>query len=203
MILINFFEWFKSFKSNKPWLIVGKGPSFDRISEVDLAQYNVIGLNHVIYNIDCLLGSVIDMDVISKSEDKVKCLHIVTPWYPHINFKPTKKSIADFSEDPSCCKVDASLWYNSSRSTRSGIEPGGPTVTVKCFNAVAAVNLLGSVGVKKVHTVGVDGGTLYSKSFSTNTLLSNGRSSFNCQSVEFKKSKLKLGISVHPIFKLD
>ena len=66
MILINFFKWFKSFKSDKPWLIVGKGPSFDRIGEVDLSQYNVIGLNHVIYKIDCLLGSIIDEIVLFK-----------------------------------------------------------------------------------------------------------------------------------------
>ena len=201
MILINFFEWFKDFKSDKPWLIVGKGPSFDRLSEVDLTQYNVIGLNHVIYNIDCLLGSIIDIDVINKSEDKVRCLHIVTPWYPHINFKPTKKSIADFIGEPWCDKVGTSLWYNSSRSSRSGLSPGGPTVTVRCFNAVAVVNLLGSVGVKEVRTVGVDGGRSYSSNFKKDTLLSNGRQSFDCQKVEFKESKLRLGISVIPIFR--
>ena len=201
MILINFFEWFKNFKSDKPWLIVGKGPSFDRLSEVDLTQYNVIGLNHVIYNIDCLLGSIIDIDVINKSEDKVRCLHIVTPWYPHINFKPTKKSIADFIGEPWCDKVGTSLWYNSSRSSRSGLSPGGPTVTVRCFNAVAVVNLLGSVGVKEVRTVGVDGGRSYSSNFKKDTLLSNGRQSFDCQKVEFKESKLRLGISVIPIFR--
>jgi hypothetical protein len=201
MILINFFEWFKDFKSDKPWLIVGKGPSFDRLPEVDLTQYNVIGLNHVIYKIDCLLGSIIDIDVINKSEDKVRCLHIVTPWYPHINFKPTKKSIADFIGEPWCDKVDTSLWYNSSRSSRSGLSPGGPTVTVRCFNAVAVVNLLGSVGVKEVRTVGVDGGRAYSSNFKKDTLLSNGRQSFDCQKVEFKESKLRLGISVVPIFR--
>lgn len=201
MILINFFEWFKDFKSDKPWLIVGKGPSFDRLSEVDLTQYNVIGLNHVIYKIDCLLGSIIDIDVINKSEDKVRCLHIVTPWYPHINFKPTKKSIADFIGEPWCDKVGTSLWYNSSRSSRSGLSPGGPTVTVRCFNAVAVVNLLGSVGVKEVRTVGVDGGRSYSSNFKKDTLLSNGRQSFDCQKVEFKESKLRLGISVIPIFR--
>lgn len=201
MILINFFEWFKDFKSDKPWLIVGKGPSFDRLPEVDLIQYNVIGLNHVIYKIDCLLGSIIDIDVINKSEDKVRCLHIVTPWYPHINFKPTKKSIADFIGEPWCDKVDTSLWYNSSRSSRSGLSPGGPTVTVRCFNAVAVVNLLGSVGVKEVRTVGVDGGRAYSSNFKKDTLLSNGRQSFDCQKVEFKESKLRLGISVVPIFR--
>lgn len=201
MILINFFEWFKDFKSDKPWLIVGKGPSFDRLSEVDLTQYNVIGLNHVIYKIDCLLGSIIDIDVINKSEDKVRCLHIVTPWYPHINFKPTKKSIADFIGEPWCDKVGTSLWYNSSRSSRSGLSPGGPTVTVRCFNAVAVVNLLGSVGVKEVRTVGVDGGRSYSSNFKKDTLLLNGRQSFDCQKVEFKESKLRLGISVIPIFR--
>ena len=201
MILINFFEWFKDFKSDKPWLIVGKGPSFDRLSEVDLTQYNVIGLNHVIYKIDCLLGSIIDIDVINKSEDKVRCLHIVTPWYPHINFKPTKKSIADFIGEPWCDKVGTSLWYNSSRSSRSGLSPGGPTVTVRCFNAVAVVNWRGSVGVKEVRTVGVDGGRSYSSNFKKDTLLSNGRQSFDCQKVEFKESKLRLGISVIPIFR--
>ena len=200
MILINFFKWFKGFKSDKPWLIVGKGPSFDRIGEIDLSQYNVIGLNHVIYKIDCLLGSIIDIDVIDKSEDKIKCLHIVTPWYPHINFKPTDKSIADFMGDSWCDKVDTCLWYNSSRSIKVKSPRGGPVVTVRCFNAVAAVNLLGSAGVKKVRTIGVDSGRAYSGSFKNDTLLSNGRSSFDCQKVEFKKSKLLLGISVIPIF---
>lgn len=203
MILINFFKWFKDFKSDKPWLIVGKGPSFDRIVEVDLSQYNVIGLNHVIYKIDCLLGSIIDVDVIQMSEDRPKCLHIVTPWYPHINFKPTRKSIAEFIGEPCFDKVDTSLWYNSSRSSKDKAPIGGPIVTVKCFNAVAMVNLLGSVKVKEVMTIGVDGGKEYSRSFKKDTLLSNGRESFDCQSIEFKKSKRNLGISVIPLFNKD
>lgn len=203
MMIINFFKWFKDFKSDKPWLIVGKGPSFDMIGEVDLTQYNVIGLNHVIYKIDCLLGNVIDIDVLSKSEDKLKCLHIVTPWYPHINFTPTRKNISKFIGEPWCDKVDTCLWYNSSRARRFRAPAGGPRVTVKCFNAVAAVNLLGSVGIKEVRTIGVDGGKEYSDSFKKDTLLANGRSSFDCQRIEFRNSERRLGIVVIPVFNKD
>jgi hypothetical protein len=40
-----FFHWIRSYASDKPWLVAGKGPSFERIKELNLNEYNVVALN--------------------------------------------------------------------------------------------------------------------------------------------------------------
>lgn len=198
--LINFFDWFSSHLLTRPWLIIGKGPTFDLLDKVNLADYHVIGLNHVMYKVDCLLGHVIDFDVIKSSSIAPLCRHIVTPWEPHINNVPGGKSALNLFNDPDIVAKNPVLWYNSSRSSKLMIK-SGPVVRVRGFSAVAAVNLLSAAGVKEVFTIGVDGGTKYSSQFNKDTLLSNGRSSFDCQAAEFRYSKKNFNIKVVPLYK--
>lgn len=198
--LINFFDWFSSHLFTKPWLIIGKGPTFDLLDKVDLSKYHVIGLNHVMYKVDCLLGHAIDFDVIKTSSIVPRCLHVVTPWEPHINNSPGGKSALSLFNDPDIVAKNPVLWYNSSRSAKLMIK-SGPVIRVKGFSAVAAVNLLSAAGVKEVFTLGVDGGTKYSSQFDESTLLANGQSSFDCQAAEFKYSRKKFNIKVIPLYK--
>lgn len=195
----NFFDWFESTTFSRPWLVVGKGPSFDRLNEVNLGDYHVIGLNHVMFKIPCLLGHAIDMDVYYPVQDKFMCRYLVTPWEPHVNFKPCGKSLFSMIHSGEAVLGAAALWYNSSRSKPLMIK-SGPVVRVKGFSAVAAVNLLACAGVKEVFTVGVDGGTKYSCQFDQKTRLANGRASFDCQKSEFKLAGKQFGIKVRPLF---
>ena len=195
----NFFDWFKSKTFSKPWLIVGKGPTFDRVNEINLNDYHVLGLNHVMYRIPCLLGHAIDYDVYNKSEEKFLCRHLVTPWEPHIDNSPGGHSVFSLARTGGLVLNVPALWYNSSRSKPLMIK-SGPVVRVRGFSGVAAVNLLANAGVKEVFTLGVDGGTKYSSKFDKSTLLANGRESFDCQKSEFKLAKKSFGITVKPLF---
>lgn len=199
--LINFFDWFKSNLFYKPWLVVGKGPSFDMVADIDLNDYHVVGLNHVMFKIPCLLGHATDFDVIKTPVSDNLCLHIVTPWEPHINFKPCGTTALNLFSDKSLGIKVPVLWYNSSRSKALMIQ-SGPVVRVKLFSAVAVINLLASAGVKEVLTLGVDEGTEYSKAFSDDTKLANGRTSFKGQYKEFKMASKTFGVSVKPLFKV-
>jgi len=199
--LINFFDWFKSNLFYKPWLVVGKGPSFDRVADIDLNDYHVVGLNHVMFKIPCLLGHVIDFDVIKLSVNNNLCRHIVTPWEPHVNFVPCGSTAANLFSDNSLSINVPVLWYNSSRSKEIMIQ-SGPVVRVKLFSAVAVVNLLASAGVKDILTLGVDEGDQYSSAFDDESRLSNGRTSFKGQVKEFKIASKTFGVSVKPLFKV-
>ena len=52
--------------SEKPWLIIGKGPSYKLIDTIDISQYNVFTLNHVIRQQKAKIAHLID---IYKSQD--------------------------------------------------------------------------------------------------------------------------------------
>lgn len=197
--LASFFDWYRSHIFIKPWLVVGKGPTFDLIHRVNLDDYHVLGLNHVMYRIPCLLGHAIDYDVFKSPADRLLCQHIVTPWEPHINFVPGGASVPNLFSDKDLRIHVPVLWYNSDRSRRLMIQ-SGPVVRVRLFSACAAVNLLANAGVKDILTVGVDGGSGYSKEFDPKDRLANGRSSFDGQTKEFKLASKVFGVSVKPLF---
>jgi len=193
-----FFEWFKTLSSTKPWLVVGKGPSFSKVSSINLEDYLVVGLNHVMFKIPCLLGHAIDSEVYNKSDNKFLCRHLVTPWEPHIGFKPGNKSLVDLDAANRIGHKDV-LYYNSSRTRKVSMRRGGPEVRVKLFGAVAVMNLLAMAGVRLVNTIGIDGGTSYHDEFNKSDLLCNGRSSFNDQFSEFNFTKKKYGLVISPM----
>lgn len=193
-----FFEWFESSNITKPWLVVGKGPSFSKVSDINLADYSVIGLNHVMFKIPCLLGHAVDLEVYNTSDNKFLCQHLVTPWEPHTKFKPCNKSLLELDSANSIGHKKI-LYYNSSGTTKTRLKKGGPEVRVKMFGAVAVMNLLAMAGVKLIYTIGVDGGNSYHTEFNKADLLSNGRSSFNDQFAEFKLTKDKYGLTIKPM----
>lgn len=193
-----FFHWIRSYASDKPWLVAGKGPSFERIKELNLNEYNVVALNHVMFEIPCLLGHAIDLDVHTEASG-FKCKYLVSPWEPHINFKPGGKSLVDIMMQGGL-KFDNVLYYNSSRTNKKSLKTMGPTVRVRLFGSVAVMNLLAIAGIKKIYTIGIDGGSTYSKHFNKEDLLANGRSSFDGQFSEFKLTKKQYGTDIAPIF---
>jgi hypothetical protein len=192
-----FFHWIKSYVSDKPWLVVGKGPSFERIKELNLDDYNVVALNHVMFQIPCLLGHAIDLDVHTEASG-FKCKYLVCPWEPHISFKPGGKSLVDIMMLGGL-KFEEVLYYNSSRTNKKTLKTMGPTVRVKLFGSVAVMNLLAMAGIKKIYTIGIDGGSTYSKHFNTEDLLANGRKSFDDQFSEFRFAERQYGVSIKPI----
>lgn len=179
----------------KPWLVVGKGPSFSKIASFDLRKYHSVALNHAVNKLDGVdYVHVADMDVFDKISDTLKGgkVTLVTPYFLHSENKANANlsvdAIVSHKDKPhhelfrQLFKQNRLLTYRSSNLNhlckRRDI---GRTVYVRYFSSVAVVNLLASAGVKNITLVGIDGGTKYDKQFSDLTALTNGRKSFDVQ----------------------
>lgn len=196
--LTPFFHWIKLNPVSKPWLVVGKGPTFDCINKVNLNDYTVIGLNHVMFQIPCKFGHAIDLDVYDTC-DEFKCEHLITPWEPHINFVPGGKSLIDLMLE-SKLGHSSVLYYNSSRTKNKSLKTEGPTVKVRHFGSVGVMNLLAMSSCKEIFTIGIDGGNRYSSVFDSANLLANGRKSFHAQFSEFSETTKVYGTKITPLF---
>lgn len=203
---LSFFTWYDTCNTKtKPWLIIGKGPSYAKHIDYDLSAYNVISLNHVINQLNADFAHMIDLDVFDACQYSIdkNALYLIMPWVPHQDNKPGKQTLADLVKiKPLLAKLAAEerlLFYNHVPDQCFG---DSPLVRVLYFSAEAAINLLASCGVTTIRTLGVDGGTSYSQSFShlnDITLLSNGRESFDKQFSEIAKTIMSFNIDLAPL----
>ncbi len=204
----NFFEWFQSQHVNKsrPWLILGKGPSFSKRDQFDLSLYNTLSLNHVVREHSVLIAHIIDLDVIQACEDAIKraARYLAMPWVPHVDNRVGSRNLAQLLQENSLLRYMDSqgrlLWYNLSTSAQR--QGDSPAVQVRFFSAEAALNLLAAAGVRKIRSLGIDGGSSYSVQFDDlkeKTLLANGWTSFDRQFAEIARTILTTGIDYAPL----
>jgi hypothetical protein len=220
----NFFEWVRTENiKNKPWLILGKGPSFGLLKNYNQAEYNIISLNHVVRECKVKLAHCIDLDVVVSCVDSIlsNADYMVIPFQPHINNAPSEKTILELmAEIPELQRIEAAgkiLWYhkrsfdtlhNQQASDRElllegkMLKDGFPVVPVAFFSSEAAVNLLAMSGVKKVRTLGVDGGASYNNNFNDikdKTLLANGQKTFSIQFRSIAFTIMKKNLDYAPL----
>jgi hypothetical protein len=74
-----------------------------------------------------------------------------------------------------------------------------PTVRVRLFSAVAGLNILALARVKRVYTLGIDGGTEYAKCVPAADRLANGQDSFDVQFKELRRTHRVLGVKLQPL----
>jgi hypothetical protein len=202
-----FFEWFQTDVDNdRPWLILGKGPSFAKRAQFDLSEYYILSLNHAVRELAVTVAHIIDYDVIDQCGSALldNAKYLVLPWIPHVDNRPGRRDLEEFAQlNPILGQMDREgrlLWYNHSRTRhRHG---HSPVVRVKFFSAVAAVNLLAQAGVRTIRSLGVDGGTTYSDDFADlrkSTLLANRRSSFDRQFEEIARTIAATGVDYAPL----
>jgi hypothetical protein len=204
----SFFEWFEKSDVNKsrPWLILGKGPSFSKRREFDLSPYHTLSLNHAVREQVVTVAHMIDLDVVDTCGETIftNTEYLVLPWFPHVNNLPGRRSLEELARMNTVLRMlneqGRLLWYNHSRAReRRG---DSPVVRVRYFSAEAAVNLLAQAGVRKIRSLGVDGGAAYSEDFrdlKDKTLLSNRRSSFDRQFEEIARTISVTGIDYAPL----
>lgn len=204
----SFFDWFENRYPNKDnaWLILGKGPSFSKLSEYNSEKYHKLSLNHAVREIKVEIAHIIDLDVLEHLGDVLlkNAEMLVMPWHPHVHNKPSRSNLEQLVANNKILQQLADegrlLWYNLSTSkTHNSI---APVVNVKYFSAEAAVNLLAMAGVRHIRSLGIDGGSSYSNNFrdlKEKTLLSNGRTSFNEQFKEIAKTIFKMNIDYAPL----
>ena len=203
----HFFEWFaERGDPRRPWLILGKGPTFGLRSRFDLGEYDLLSLNHVVREHPVRLAHIIDLDVVDACGETLlrRAEHVVLPWYPHIGNAPGSRSLDQWAAEHPILRQLASagrlLWYDLSIAPRR--HGPGPVVQAAFFSAEAAVSLLALAGVERVRSLGVDGGAGYSADFDDlagQTLLANGQPAFDLQFAGIARTVLRTGVDFAPL----
>lgn len=202
------FEWLseRPFLTSRPWLILGKGPSFSKLSRFDTAAFSSLALNDAAREARVDIAHAIDIQVIERSGDAIAANAgvLVMPWHPHVNFNAGAATLEEHARTLTVLKrLDDEgrlLWYNL--STTNSHFPGSPVVSARFFSAEAAINLLVSAGVRKIRSLGVDGGATYSASFrdlNSKSLLANGRPNFDKQFEEIATTIMRTGLDFGPL----
>lgn len=186
-------------EDDRPWLILGKGPSFAHLNEVDTSAYRLLGLNHVAREVDVELAHAIDIDVIEDlgSELLERCRCLVMPWHPHVAFSAGESTLAEWVRRlPALSELaragrlltyDLGTWPGPHRS-------GAPLVEGGFFSGDVVVRLLGRSGVRTLRTLGIDGGTNYADRFRDLAPLTNGQASFDVQMQQIAWTVHDLGL---------
>lgn len=203
----NFNEWFSCNEKKSPWLIIGKGPSFNKTDKISLGDYQTIALNHVITAVKCDIVHMADLDVLDGIEESVEenAKFLLLPFYPHIDQKPGDKSLEQLVPKHTFLRKMSNegrlLWYNSSLA--KSFKAGYPVITVCYFSADAVVSLLASVAVKEIFSAGLDGGRTYGDDFlylKEKTMLINQQKSFDAQFIAIANVLENTGGKLLPLF---
>lgn len=183
------------FQQSKPWLVIGKGPTFDKIWNLK-GEYYTFGLNHVCEQIPVTIGHCIDLDCLTP-EFVENSGYVLMPWHPHIKFRVTKDDLNQWAcrnELLKECLQNKKLYYYYS-STYKGLCPlEQEIIKVRYFSGEVPFYILGMCGVKKIYSVGIDGGKEYSSEFKDNIPLQNGRRSFDESIIMIHRTCKKFGI---------
>lgn len=170
----NFFNWLTN-KLDKPWLIIGKGPSFNKRQHINLNDYYTLGLNHVATVQHVIVNMVLDYDVIEESGINIlNCDYLLMPWIPQNWHKlppyhhKAYNDLQWFTQNDEIIgeanKRNKLLWFNLNRA-KVKKENGGPIVQATHFSGDVAVHALSIGGVKTIKTIGLDGGRSYAPEF--------------------------------------
>ncbi|MFT3755792.1 MAG: hypothetical protein QM769_07555 [Pseudoxanthomonas sp.] len=189
------------------WLMLGKGPTYRKLRNIDASAFRLVSLNHVVRQQPVEIAHIIDLDVVHDCAEAIDANAGVLwmPAHPHVDHRPSPKPLWEWAtEIPVLRKLAAEgrlAWYNA--STWKEPEHASPVVEVRYFSSEAALNALAVAGAKVVRSLGVDGGTMYSDDFrdlKDKTLLANGWESFDKQFGVIAKTLRKTGIFYAPLW---
>src|SRR5437762_2147807 len=112
-------QWWSEINGSKgAWLILGKGPTFQRRQEFDLEPFRKVSLNHVVRDIPVEVASVIDLDVIGDCGEAIdrNARFLLMPRHPHVKHDASERPIeAFFTDYPVLKKLSDEgrlIWYN-------------------------------------------------------------------------------------------
>lgn len=204
--MIELGDWSRNARfPDRPWLIFGKGPTFDRRERFDLSAYNTFALNHVVRELPVDVAHIADIDVVescSESFDR-NCRYLVMPLFPHVRSQPCERRLHDyFDQIPVLRRLDGEgrlVWYNLAGNP---VEGRSPVVTVRFFSSEAAIQILGHLGTRTIRSLGIDGGRHYGRAFddlASTTLMANGQETFDLQSQQLRVLVDERGIDYQPL----
>lgn len=204
--MIDVMEWARTHPlPSRPWLMLGKGPSFAKVHELDLSPYNLVSLNHVVRELRVHVAHFADLDALEDCADSVvaNADWVLMPYRPHVKFRATELTLADLVLSvPVLGELERRnriVWYNLSTGAPAG---DSPVIQTGPFGSEVVVNILAALGVKVVRTLGVDGGRSYSSTFRDlvgKTLLATGAISYDLQFVGIRRTVEKHGMDFGPL----
>ncbi len=205
--MIELRDWIRGMELvDRPWLLLGKGPTLAKVCSIDTSKYNTMCLNHVVIHQKVDVAHIVDADVVDHCGHALlrNCRYLVMPRYPHVNNDPTSTRLEDFVEEsPILKQLDQEgrlVWYNL--SSARAVEDS-PVITARFFSAEAALRIIGETGAKEVRSLGVDGGRGYSPQLAgleRRTMLANGRQSFDDQNGEIKEIVAHYGLNYQSLY---
>ena len=203
-----FFEWFEMTKQDpmQPWLILGKGPSFAKRDQFDLKSFQLLSLNHAVREQPVTVAHMIDYDVVEACGDNIErnARVLVMPWFPHFKNRPGTENLESLCRRNGLLErmngQGRLLWYN--HSLAPAMHGDSPVIKVRFFSSEAVLNLLAAAGVRRIRSLGIDGGNKYSAQFQDlagKTLLSNQRTTFDVQFGEIATILMSTGLDYAPL----
>src|SRR5205814_6351187 len=118
-VMIQLENWLASKPfAGKPWLVLGKGPTFAQRAEFDLSGYNLLALNHVVSEQPVDVAHAADLDVVEACADALRanCRFLLMPTPPHVQFRPGAHLLEDFFDTVPVLREldeeDRLVWYN-------------------------------------------------------------------------------------------
>lgn len=204
--MIELTEWLQqAVFPSRPWLMLGKGPTFERRDQFRLDEFNLVALNHVVNEVKVAVAHIVDVDVVPACSERLvqNCEWLVMPRYPHLNSTINDRPLESwFDEMPVLRELHDRgklVWYNLSGNRREG---RSPVVGSKRFSSEAVLTILGLMGARTVRSLGVDGGRSYASTFKhleDETLLANGAPSFDSQFERLAMIAEERGIDYKPL----
>lgn len=198
---------------DRPWLILGKGPTFAHRRHFDLDRFNLVSLNHVVREQRVDVAHFIDLDALVQCADALPANAdwLMVPLYPHIDFRPSERSLQELVSDVPALQDFAKrkrlVWYYHDLVSRPDFKDryppdASPIVRVDAFSAEAVVNVLAALSAKTVRTLGIDGGIHYAGAFhdlNGVTRLANGQESFDKQFIGINKTAKEFDMDYGPL----
>ncbi len=190
---------------DRPWLLLGKGPSFAHLTAQHHEPFHLLGLNHVVREVPLTIAHAIDVDVAATCADALRtnCRWLLMPRVPHVRSAAGDRPLEDwFADIPVLDELDRDgrlVWYNLSTGKA---RPGSPSIEVRHFSSEAAMQILALLGARTVRSLGIDGGRTYSGRFAdlaSSTLLANGKPLFDRQFEHLREIVAKHRIDWSPL----
>lgn len=209
--------------TRQPWLVLGKGPSFHLREKFDLRPYLTLGLNDVVREMAVTVAHAVDLEVIERNAEAIvaNARFLLMPIRPRRYSLDTREDLFSLAKRipllkhlrqqgrlicyqllPATLTSVQWLWTRHSEEAQESIIT--PTVWCRSFSAVAAIAVLAACGVRVVRTLGIDGGSSYSRTFQDldrETLLTNGRPDFSAQFQEIADLIRKFHLDLAPLDK--
>jgi len=189
-----FDDWIKSEeRGDKPFLIMGKGPTINLAPNIDRNKYITLGLNHVVEKHKVDITHAIDYEVVKDAGHFMtgNAEYLLMPWYPNLGFRPHSKNLEELCKEDVILnrfrKAGKLLTYNRDMESILGANKyspcplGGIPINLVFFSGDSVFQLLAAQGEKNIFSLGLDGGKLYGEDFNGYIPLENGRDTFDDQ----------------------